>query len=534
MHKMRLVCLSLGLLVGSSLFLSTPIQAGVGVKPGSLSFGSVTVNTSSSAAIVVVTNNSGQAVSILQVSSSLPEFIIIGPAMPIALDPHASASFQVVFQPDAAKTFTGSIVVNTSRTGGGTQSISVSGTGTTASSASSTSSQSYLLSASASSLNFSNTLVGSSASQTIVLTNTGTASVNLSQVGITGAGFSVSGFTGAMTLAAGQSFSLTVSFAPATAGRATGSLNVVSSATNSPTTISLSGNGVQPQISVIPASVSFGNVTVGMANTQMLVISNSGTASLSVTQAALTGTGFSFSGLTLPLSIPPGGSSTFTVSFTPASASSFSGYLTLVSNTSNSPLLVTLAGIGASPVTQLTASPSSLSFGSITTGTSGMQSVTLTNTGNSSVSVSQISISGAGFSAAGSALPVTLAAGQSASFSVTFAPTTAGNFSGSVAVSSNATNSPLAISLSGTGAAAVSHSVTLNWIPGSSSYMGFNVYRGAQPGGPYNKVNSALISAESFFDTNVASGQTYYYVATELDSTGTESSYSSEVSAIIP
>ena len=535
MHKTRVVCLTLGLFFVSSLILSTPIQAGVGLKPASLSFGSVTVNTSSSAATVVVTNNGGQAVSILQASSSLPEFVVISPATPITLGPHGSASFQVVFQPDAAATFSGTIVFSTSRmNGGGTQFISVSGTGTSASSASSTSSQSYLLSANASSLNFGNTLVGSYASQAIVLTNTGTASVNLSQVAITGAEFTVSGFTGAVTLAAGQSLSLNVSFAPASAGSATGSLSFASSATNSPTTISLSGNGVQPQVSVIPASVSFGNVTVGVTNTQTLVISNPGTANLSVTQASLTGTGFSFSGLTLPLSVPPGASSAFTVSFTPASASSLSGNLTLVNNTLNSPLVVALAGTGVAPVAQLAASPTSLSFGSITAGASGTQSVTLANTGNSSVSVSQISISGAGFSAAGFALPVTLAAGQSTSFSVTFAPTTTGNLSGSVTVASNATNSPLAISLSGSGAAAVSHSVTLNWTPSTSSYAGFNVYRGALSGGPYTKVNSALIPATSFIDTSVASGQTYYYVATEVDSTGAESVYSSEVIATIP
>jgi hypothetical protein len=534
MHKTRLVCLSLGLFFASSLFLP-PIQAGVGVKPASLSFGSVTVNTTSSAASVVVTNNGGQAVSILQVSSSLPEFVVISPAMPIAVGPHASASFQVVFQPDAAMNFSGSIIVSTNRmNGGGTQSISVSGTGTTATSASSTSSQSYLLSANASSLNFGNTLVGSSASQAITLANTGTASVNLSQVAITGAGFTVSGFTGTVTLAAGQSLSLNVSFAPATTGSATGSLSFVSSATNSPTTISLSGNGVQPQISVIPASVSFGNVTLGVTNTQTLAISNPGTANLSVTQASLVGTGFGFSGLTVPLSVPPGGSSTFTVSFTPGSASSLSGNLTLLNNTPNSPLVVALAGIGVSPVAQLTASPASLSFGSITTGSSGAQSVTLANTGNSSVSVSQISISGAGFSAAGFALPVTLAAGQSTSFSVTFTPTTTGNLSGNVTVTSNATNSPLAISLSGSGAAAASHSVALNWTPSTSTYTGFNVYRGAVSGGPYTKVNSALISATSFSDSSVSSGQTYYYVATEVDSTGAESVYSSEVIATIP
>src|SRR4029077_3736566 len=221
--------------------------------------------------------------------------------------------------------------------------------------------------------NFGNTLVGSSPSQAIALTNTGTASVNLSQVAITGSGFTVSGFTGAVNLAAGQSFSLNVSFAPATAGSATGSLSFASSATNSPATISLSGNGVQPQISLIPASVSFGNVTVGVTNTQTLTIRNPGTANLSVTQASLTGTGFSFSGLALPLSVPPGGSSAFTVSFTPASASSLSGNLTLVNNTLNSPLVVALAGIGVSPVAQLTASPVSLSFGSITARASATQ-----------------------------------------------------------------------------------------------------------------------------------------------------------------
>jgi hypothetical protein len=513
------------------MFFPVPVHAGVGVNPSSLRFGSVTVNTTSSAATVLVTNNGGQTVSILQISSGLPEFIVISPAMPITLGPHGSASFQVMFQPDAALTFSGSIVLNTGRKGGGAQTISVSGTGTPASS---TSSPSYLLSASTSSLNFGNILVGTSASKGVALTNTGTASVNISQVAITGAGFAVSGFSGAMTLAAGQSFTLTVSFAPATAGSATGSLSVVSSATNSPATISLSGNGVQPQISVIPTSVSFSNVTVGVTNTQMLTISNPGTANLSVTQALLGGTGFSFSGLALPLYVPPGGSSAFTVGFTPTSASSFSGSLTLVNNTLNSPLVVSLAGTGVSPVLQLSASPSSISFGSITTGTSATQSVTLANTGNSSVSLSQISVNGAGFSDAGFALPLTLAAGQSTSFSVTFAPTTIGSLSGSVAVTSNATNSPLAILLSGSGTAPVSRSVTLDWTPSSSSFAGFNVYRGSLSGGPYTKVNSALISTTSFIDTSVASGQTYYYVATEVDSTGAESAYSSEAIATIP
>jgi fibronectin type 3 domain-containing protein len=76
--------------------------------------------------------------------------------------------------------------------------------------------------------------------------------------------------------------------------------------------------------------------------------------------------------------------------------------------------------------------------------------------------------------------------------------------------------------------------VSLDWTPGSSSFAGFNVYRGSLSGGPYTKVNSVLISTTSFIDTSVASGQTYHYVATEVDSTGAESPYSSETSAGIP
>jgi hypothetical protein len=524
MEKTLLVCLSLGLLFVGSVFFPTPVQADVGVAPTSLSFGSVTVNTKSPAATVVVTNDGRQTVSIQEISSSRPEFIVICSAMPITLAAHGSTSFQVVFQPDAALSFSGNIVLT--RKNGSTAKISVSGTGT--------SPQSSLLSASASSLNFGNTLVGSSASQAIALTNSGTAGVNISRAAITGAGFTVSGFTGAVTLAAGQSLSLTVTFAPTSAGSATGSLSVVSTATNSPTTISLTGTGVQPQISVTPASVSFGNVTVGVTNTQSLTIQNPGTANLSVTQASLAGTGFTLSGLALPLSVSPGGSSAFTVGFTPTSASSVTGSLTLASNAPTSPLVVALAGTGVATVLQLTASPTSLSFGSLTTGTSATQTVTVTNTGNASVSVSQISASGVGFTVSGFTGAVTLAAGQSLSLTVTFAPTTTGSLSGSVTVTSNAANSPLIISLSGSGTAPASYSVTLSWTPSSSTYAGFNVYRGSQSGGPYAKVNSALISTTSYADTSVASGQSYYYVATEVDSAGDESAYSSQVCANIP
>jgi len=157
----------------------------------------------------------------------------------------------------------------------------------------------------------------------------------------------------------------------------------------------------------------------------------------------------------------------------------------------------------------------------------------LTNTGNANVSVSQTNVSGAGFSVTGFTPPLTLAAGQSTTFGVIFDPTTSGSLSGSVAVVSNASNSP-AISLSGTGVQTVSHSATLSWTGSTSSVMGYYIYRGTQTGGPYAKLNATPVSLTTYTDSSVQAGQTYFYVATAVDSSNVESSYSNETSATIP
>jgi fibronectin type 3 domain-containing protein len=80
----------------------------------------------------------------------------------------------------------------------------------------------------------------------------------------------------------------------------------------------------------------------------------------------------------------------------------------------------------------------------------------------------------------------------------------------------------------------VSHSVALNWAGSSSSVAGYNVYRSSVSGSSYARMNASPVSAVSYADASVQSGQTYYYVATSVDASGTESVYSNEVSAIVP
>ena len=64
--------------------------------------------------------------------------------------------------------------------------------------------------------------------------------------------------------------------------------------------------------------------------------------------------------------------------------------------------------------------------------------------------------------------------------------------------------------------------------------VGYNVYRATISGGPYTKINSALDGSTTYTDSTVQAGTTYYYVTTAVDGSGTESTHSNQVQAVIP
>jgi hypothetical protein len=227
-------------------------------------------------------------------------------------------------------------------------------------------------------------------------------------------------------------------------------------------------------LSASPTSVRFGNVVVGSRKSQSINLSNTGTISVTVSQATAKGSGFSISGLSLPLTLPSGQSATFSAIFSPTTAGSISGSISIASNASGSATAVPLSGTGITLV--LSASPASTSFGNVVLGSSSTLPVILTNTGTASVTISQDSVTGRGFSISGPALPFTLPAGQNTDFSLTFAPATAGSVTGSASILSNATNSPNNEPLSGNGI----HAVSLSWTASTTPVAGYNVYRARQ------------------------------------------------------
>jgi hypothetical protein len=298
------------------------------------------------------------------------------------------------------------------------------------------------------SITFGNVQVGTRQTQTDTLTNTGGSNITVTQASVSGSGYSITGLTLPLTLAAGQSATVSVIFAPATSGSATGNLSVVSDSGTA--VITLSGTGVAAgDLTTSPTSFGFGNVMVGDTSTQTETLKNTGGTSLTITAATITGSGFSYAGLSLPITLSPNQASTFSVSFAPTTAATRNGTLSLTVSGSTTTVDIALSGTGVTPAT-LTANPTSLTFTNIQAGQSSTQTETVTNTGGSSAQISQVAASGTGFSVSGITTPVTLTPGQSASFTVTFAPQSAGSFSGSVAITSNASNPVLSITLSGT------------------------------------------------------------------------------------
>ena len=509
--------------------LNIPLS-GTGVAPGalgsnptSLSFGSVTLGSNQSLS-ETVTNTGGSSVTISQVGISGSRFSLSGITAPVTLTPGQSTSFSVSFAPTSAGSASGNVTI-TSTASNPTLTIPVSGTGVTPGA----------LGPNPTSLSFGSVILGSNQSLSETVTNTGGSSVTISQVGVSGTGFSLSGITAPVTLTAGQSTIFTVKFAPQSAGSVSGTITITSNASNPTLTIALSGTGVAPgALGSNPTSLSFGSVTVGSNQSLSGTVTNTGGSSVTISQVGITGTGFSLTGITAPVTLTAGHSAGFSVTFTPASTGSVTGNVTITSNASNPTLTIPLSGTGAAAAGQLAVTPATLALGSVVVGTSGTASGSLTASG-ANVTITAAGSNNSVFSIGGLSLPVTIPAGQSASFTVTFSPQITGAVTAALTFTSNAQPSTTSETVTGTGAAAPTHTVNLSWNASTSpNIAGYNIYRAVYVNscGSFSKINSVLNTSTLFTDPVVVDGTSYCYATTAVDSSNQESGYSNIVSSV--
>lgn len=295
-------------------------------------------------------------------------------------------------------------------------------------------------------ISFSGQLVGTtSPAQRVTVTNTGTAFLVFSSISVVG-DFAAGAGTCNVPVPLAGSCSIPVTFTPTAAGARTGTLTVMDNATPQTQTVAVSGTGFAPVVS-LSGSVDFPSQPVSTTSApEAVTLTNTGTAALTIDSIAISGD-FSQSN-TCGASVAPSANCTINVTFTPAVIGTRSGALTISDNAASSPQIWPLTGTGTGVVVSL--APASLTFSAQISGiSSAAQSITLTNSGNATLTVSSITANG-DFSQTNTC-GTKVSAGASCTISVTFKPTAGGNRTGSISIADNAPNSPQIVELSGTG-----------------------------------------------------------------------------------
>jgi hypothetical protein len=304
------------------------------------------------------------------------------------------------------------------------------------------------------SLNFGTVAVGvASPAQKVTLKNTGTSALAISSIAITGtnsAEFVKTATTCGASLAVKATCTISVDFKPAATGARSAAISITDNATGSPQQVPLSGTGTTAKFT--PASLSFGDVAIGVSAAKAITLTNIGTTALSITTITITGTNAAdfVQTHTCGASLAAGAKCTFSITFTPSVIGTRSASLSVTDSAAGSPQLIPLTGVG----TTAKLAPASLNFGSVAVGTtSAAKIITLTNIGTTALTITGIAITGA---AAGDfsqthTCGASLGVGASCTINVQFKPTVTGNRSAAVRVTDNAAGSPQQVPVSGKG-----------------------------------------------------------------------------------
>jgi FG-GAP-like repeat/Abnormal spindle-like microcephaly-assoc'd, ASPM-SPD-2-Hydin/FG-GAP repeat len=306
-----------------------------------------------------------------------------------------------------------------------------------------------------------------SASQTITITNPSAGNLSVSGVSASGDYSETNNCPAA--LASQATCAVTVTFTPTMSGTRTGAISITDTGANSPQSIALTGTG-GTEVSVTPASLTFGLQAVGTVSApQVVTLTNTSNVMLEFTAGStITGpdsadfqycaamhspgalcyyeSAFADCGVTM--SLYPGGSCVVGIAFDPTAGGTRSATLSFNDNAAGSPQTVPLGG--TAPLPAVTLSPSGLNFADQPAGTaSTVKTVTLTNSGDATLSIASIVANG-DFAVANTCKS-SLAPGLACVISVVFKPSASGTLTGTVTISDNAGNSPQSIALTGTG-----------------------------------------------------------------------------------
>ena len=423
----------------------------IAVTPESIDFDGVEPGTSATETFTIENTGDASLDGEVSLSDDGSVFSLSSGSGAFALAPGESQAVEVTFTPEAVGTFTGTVAVshNADNASSPVQ-IGLTGLATV----------SPVVAVTPEDVDFGSAVVGTSQTEALTIANTGggllEGTVSLSQEG---GAFALTAGEGNFSLESGETQEVEVAFTPGTTSNFTGTVAVSHNASNeaNPVEVALSGSGIAPAIAVAPEAIGFGSVLVGASGTEGLTIENTGSAPLEGT-VSLSGdtSAFTITDGNGDFSIAPGETQAVEVTFAPGESASFAGTVAIEHNASNasSPVEVSLTGNGIAPAIAVT--PEAVNFGSVVTGESATETLTIENTGDASLD-GEVSLSnGEGvFTLASGSGTFALPPGDTQAVEVTFTPGESASFTGNVAVEHNASNasSPVDVTLTGNGTA---------------------------------------------------------------------------------
>ena len=304
-------------------------------------------------------------------------------------------------------------------------------------------------------LDFRKVQLGGVGDASFTLKNTGNGPVTLSSMNSDSALFTVLSPKTLPQIPTESSQEVVVRFRPDRAGTLSATLTLKAAGLPD-ITVALSGAGVEGTVAtmeVTPASLTFGNVATGQTAEKRVTIWNYGPGALQVTAIRSSNGVFEAASPNLPLSIKSGAQENVVVRFRPTAAGSQTGTLTVTGNDpERGTATVSLTGSGTSGgsggggggTPQIDFSPAAIDFGSVAAGQTKDLTLTVRFAGSETLTVdntrldSPFRVTGGG-------------RGNGAlTFTIRFAPTGAGSFSGTIRVSSSdAAMAPITVNVTG-------------------------------------------------------------------------------------
>ncbi len=425
------------------------------MTPLSIDFGSVEVGTTSSNYTVTITNSGSSGLYINSttiIDSNANQFICTPILSNYNIIPRTSVILTLNFKPSSIGQKSARLRI-ASNDSGGPVNVALTGCGITTPKPD--------ISVVPMSINFGDVLVGiPSAAKTVNVKNEGTANLTIGTLAINNGQFTIfSGDISGNTLVPGASANISLVFTPANLGPQSANLTIPSNdADENPVVVTMSGNGIVPDIAVNPMSIDFEEVLLNTPSAvKDVTVTNEGTANLTIGTLTINNSQFTISGGNISgQTLIPGASANISLVFHPTAAGAQSANLTIPSNDPDeNPVRVALLGEGMIPLEpEISVKPGSIDFGDVLADTdSAVKDVTVTNQGTANLTIGTLAINNSQFTIfSGNISGQTLAPGASANISLIFHPTASGAQSANLTIPSNdADENPVTVALTGNG-----------------------------------------------------------------------------------